>query len=517
MSSSEDLKKIIEKSFNYSGSSIILGAAKYQDEILNNCIIKAPLKTFNRHGLIAGATGTGKTKTLQNIAEKLSQQGVPTLLMDIKGDLSGISQQGSSNPKIDERHAKIGIEWKPSACPTELLSISGEKGVKLRATVSEFGPVLFSKILELNDTQSGVVSLIFKYCDDKKWPLLDIKDFRKICQYLQTDEGKNEVEKNYGLVSSVTIGAILRNLLELEQQGADQFFGERSFEVNDLLRTDNNGHGYCNILRLADIQSKPKLFSTFMLCLMAEIYATFPEKGDMDKPQLCVFIDEAHLIFSEASKALLDQIITIVKLIRSKGVGLYFITQDPTDVPEEILGQLGMKIQHALRAFTEKDRKAIKTVAENFPPSEFYKTSDLLTGLGIGEALITVLDEKGVPSPLIHTYLTAPQSRMDVISPAEMDAIVDNSRIAKFYNEVIDRESAFEILSKKLESIEEKEKEEQQEKEDEKEEKKTRGEKSTVEKVLNNSVTKTILREVTRGLLGVLGLKSSNRKKSSWF
>lgn len=346
---------------------------------------------------------------------------------------------------------------------------------------------------------------------------MDIKDFRKICQYLQTEEGKNEVEKNYGLVSSVTIGAILRNLLELEQQGADQFFGERSFEVNDLLRTDNNGHGYCNILRLADIQSKPKLFSTFMLCLMAEIYATFPEKGDMDKPQLCVFIDEAHLIFSEASKALLDQITTIVKLIRSKGVGLYFITQDPTDVPEEILGQLGMKIQHALRAFTEKDRKAIKTVAENFPPSEFYKTSDLLTGLGIGEALITVLDEKGIPSPLIHTYLTAPQSRMDVITSSEMDAIVDNSRIAKFYNEVIDRESAFEILSKKLESIEEKEKEEQEEKEEEKEEKKSRGEKSTVEKVLNNTVTKTILREVTRGLLGVLGLKSSNRKKSSWF
>lgn len=511
--SAEKLKSMVDASFSFQGTSIVLGTARLGDEILEKTLVKAPLKTFNRHGLIAGATGTGKTKTLQNLAEKLSANGVPTLLMDIKGDLSGISQPGTPNPKVDERHAKIGIEWTAKGFPTELLSISGEKGVRMRATISEFGPVLLSKILELNDVQSGVVSMIFKYCDDKKMPLLDIKDFRKICQYLQTDEGKKDIEKDYGLVSSSSVGAIMRNLLEVEQQGADMFFGERSFDVNDLLRTDSNGYGYCNILRLSDIQSKPALFSTFMLCLLAEIYETFPERGDLDKPQLCIFIDEAHLIFKEASKSLLDQIITIVKLIRSKGVGLFFITQDPTDVPEEVLGQLGMKMQHALRAFTEKDRKAIKTIAENFPPSEYYKTSDLLTALGIGEALVTVLNEKGIPTPLVHTYLTAPQSRMDIISPAEQDELISRSQLVRIYNETIDRESAFEILSKKLDSIHEEEATEKEE-----EPKKKAGEKSTVEKVMNSSVTRTIVREVARGLLGVLGIKSSTRRKTkSWF
>ena len=518
MPTKEDLKTLVDSAFNFTGDSIVLGTAKLGEEILENTLVKIPLKTFNRHGLIAGATGTGKTKTLQNIAEKLSSHGVPTLLMDIKGDLSGISQAGSSNPKIEERHAKIGLPWQAKGFPTELLSISGEKGVRLRATISEFGPVLLSKILEINDTQSGVLSLIFKYCDDNKLPLLDIKDLRKICQYIQTDKGKDEVEKNYGLVSSASVGAILRNLLEIEQQGADVFFGERSFDVNDLLRRDSNGNGYCNILRLADLQSKPKLFSTFMLCLLAEIYATFPERGDMDKPQLCIFIDEAHLIFNEASKALLDQITTIVKLIRSKGIGLFFITQDPTDVPEDVLGQLGMKMQHALRAFTEKDRKAIKTVAENFPPSDFYKTSDLLTALGIGEALVTVLNEKGIPTPLVHTYLTAPQSRMDIISPAEMDALVSQSQLVRIYNEEMDRESAFEILTKKLEAHEQAAKEEAEAKAEAKEEKIASNEPSTVEKVLNNSVTKIVIREVARGLLGVLGIKSGTRKKSNgWF
>lgn len=523
MANTEELKALVEKSFNFQGPSIVLGTAKLDDTVLENTLVKAPLRMFNRHGLIAGATGTGKTKTLQNLAEKLSANGVPTLLMDIKGDLSGISQAGSSNPKIEERHTKIGVEWKAAGFPTELLSISGEKGVRMRATISEFGPVLLSKILELNDVQSGVVSIIFKYCDDKKMPLLDIKDFRKVCQYFQSDEGRNEIEKEYGLVSSSSVGAIMRNILEVEQQGADVFFGERSFEVNDLLRRDSNGHGYCNILRLSDIQAKPALFSTFMLCLLAEIYETFPERGDMDKPQLCIFIDEAHLIFAEASKSLLNQITTIVKLIRSKGVGLFFITQDPTDVPDEVLGQLGMKMQHALRAFTEKDRKAIKTIAENFPPSDFYKTSDLLTALGIGEALVTVLDEKGIPTPLVHAYLTAPQSRMDVISAEEQDALVRSSELVSKYNEEIDRESAFEILTRKLEAASMRQEQEQEGgKEEEQEErgeaKRNPNEKSTVEKVMNSSVTKVIVREVARGLLGVLGIKSSSRRKSnSWF
>lgn len=518
MPTKEDLKALVADSFNFSSGSIVLGTAKLGDDILENTLVKVPLKTFNRHGLIAGATGTGKTKTLQNIAEKLSANGVPTLLMDIKGDLSGITQPGTANPKITERHEKIGIAWEAKGFPAELLSISGEKGVRLRATISEFGPVLLSKILELNDTQSGVLNLIFKYCDDNKLPLLDIQDLRKVCQFIQTPEGKKAVEKDYGLVSSASLGAILRNLLEIDQQGANLFFGERSFDVNDLLRKDSNGNGYCNILRLSDLQSKPKLFSTFMLCLLAEIYATFPERGDMDKPQLCIFIDEAHLIFNEASKALLSQITTIVKLIRSKGVGIFFITQDPTDVPDEVLGQLGMKMQHALRAFTEKDRKAIKTIAENFPPSDFYKTADLLTSLGIGEALVTVLNEKGIPTPLIHTYLTAPQSRMDVISEAEMDALVSKSQLAGIYNETINRESAYEILSGKLESHAQETEEKKAEKTDTKAEKKKKEEPSMIEDVINSSAGKVVIREVTRGLLGILGIKSSTRKKSGgWF
>lgn len=518
MSKKEELISMLDTAYKMSGTSIVLGAPKFEDEVLSGTILRAPLKTFNRHGLIAGATGTGKTKTLQNLAEQLSLNGVPTLLMDIKGDLSGISQAGTPNPKLDDRHAKIGVPWEAIGFPTEFLSISNEKGVKMRATISEFGPVLLSKILELNDTQSGVVSMIFKYCDDRQLPLLDIKDFRKVCQHLQTDKGKAEIENDYGLASSASIGAIMRNILEIEQQGADVFFGEPSFEVEDLLRTDSRGYGYCNILRLSDLQSKPGLFSTFMLCLLAEIYEKFPEQGDQDKPKLCIFIDEAHLIFKEASKSLLNQIDTIVKLIRSKGVGLFFITQDPTDVPEDVLGQLGMKIQHALRAFTEKDRKAIKTIAENFPLSDYYKTSDLLTALGIGEALVTVLNEKGIPTPLVHAYLTAPKSRMDVITQTELDAIVSSSNLAKKYNIELDRQSAFEILSGKLESHNKPENEPEEEQE-EKNVPKTRKEKSTIEEVMNSSVTRTIVREVTRGLLGVLGIKSSTtrRKKSSWF
>jgi DNA helicase HerA-like ATPase len=519
MNAPEDLKLLVDTAFAFSGPSIVLGTARLGDTVLEKTLVSAPLKTFNRHGLIAGATGTGKTKTLQNIAEKLSAHGVPTLLMDIKGDLSGIARPGTANPKIEERHAKIGVPWQAEGFPVELLSISGEKGVRLRATISEFGPVLLSRILELNDTQSGVLSLIFKYCDDKKMPLLDIKDLRKVCQYLQTDEGKLDVAKNYGLVSPASLGAIMRNLLALEQQGADAFFGERSFDVNDLLRRDANGRGYCSILRLSDLQDRPKLFSTFMLCLLAEIYATFPERGDMDKPQLCIFIDEAHLIFNEASKELLAQITTIVKLIRSKGVGLYFITQDPTDVPDEVLGQLGMKIQHALRAFTEKDRKAIKTIAENFPPSDYYKTADLLTALGIGEALVTVLNEKGVPTPLVHALLTSPQSRMDILTASEIDELERNSQMARLYNETIDRESAFEMLTKKLDAIEEDmkkvEEEKAEAKDQAKEQKKVKGEKSIIESVLNSGTTKTVV----RGLFGMLIKSMSGSKKgsSSWF
>ena len=334
------------------------------------------------------------------------------------------------------------------------MSLSEQPGVRLRATISEFGPVLFSRILDLNDTQAGVVSVIFKYCDDHQMPLLDLKDIKKVINYI-TEEGKEEIEADYGKISPSTTGTILRKIIELEQQGGDFFFGELSFDISDLMRYDQNGMGYVNILRLNDIQDKPKLFSTFMWSLLAEIYQQMPEKGDADRPELVLFIDEAHLIFSQASQTLLEQIETIVKLIRSKGIGIYFITQNPNDIPSGVLSQLGLKIQHALRAFTANDRKAIKLTADNYPLSDFYQTDQLITELGIGEALVTALSEKGSPTPLAATVLRAPESRMDVLTETEIEAINAQSKLVKKYGQEVDRESAYEMLTKKLEAANE--------------------------------------------------------------
>ena len=453
MSRTDDFLKEITEGNTNKGEYITLGSAMLDGETLTNTFVNVPLKTMNRHGLIAGATGTGKTKTLQVLAENLSEKGVPVLLMDIKGDLSGLAQPSPGHPKIDERHKKIGLPFEPKSFPVEVMTLSEQDGVRLRATVSEFGPVLLSRILDLSETQSGVVAVIFKYCDDNKLPLLDLKDFKKILQYA-TEEGKEEFTEAYGRISTASTGAILRKVIELEQQGAELFFGETSFEVDDLLRIDENGRGYINIIRLTDIQDRPKLFSTFMLSLLAEIYSTFPEQGDSGRPELIMFIDEAHLIFNEASKALLNQIESIVKLIRSKGVGLYFVTQNPTDVPEAVLGQLGLKVQHALRAFTAKDRKAIKLTAQNYPDTKFYDTADVLTSLGIGEALVSALNEKGKPTPLAATMMRAPMSRMDVLTESELGALLAKSKLAKKYNDEIDRESAYEMLNKKIEIAE---------------------------------------------------------------
>ncbi|HEY8400483.1 MAG TPA: helicase HerA-like domain-containing protein [Cytophagaceae bacterium] len=505
----------LKEGYTVKGESIILGAPIFENEVISDIHIQVPLKTLNRHGLIAGATGTGKTKTLQVIAESLSEKGVPVMMMDIKGDLSGIAAKGEKKPFIIERHEKIGIPYTPREFPVELLSISKEKGVRLRATVSEFGPVLFSKILNLNDTQSGIVSLIFKFCDDQRLPLLDLKDFKKLLQYI-SEEGKEKIEKEYGKISGASTSTILRKVIELEQQGADLFFGETSFDVQDLIRTNKNGDGYISIIKLTDIQDKPKLFSTFMLSLLAEIYSTFPEEGDLEKPKLILFIDEAHLIFEEASKTLIDQIETIVKLIRSKGVGIFFCTQNPSDIPPSVLGQLGLKIQHALRAFTANDRKMIKLTAANYPLTEFYNTEELLTSLGIGEAAVTVLSEKGTPTPLAATMLKAPASRMNILTDDEITEIVETSILADKYNKVIDRESAYEILSQKINSQDNVE-ERHVEKKEAKKEKSGRKEKSTLETVLESSITKqvgrTIFRELTRGLLGVLGVSGTSRKR----
>jgi DNA helicase HerA-like ATPase len=517
-----DVKKFTEEviaGYSPKGGSLTIGAGVLDGAILPEALVKIPLATLNRHGLIAGATGTGKTKTLQGLAEGLASHGVSVMMMDVKGDLSGIAMPGTPNDKITGRHEKLGIPWKPVSFPCELMSLSDQQGVRLRATVSEFGPVLFSKILGLNDTQSGVVSLVFKYADDKSLPLLDLKDFKKVLQHC-TNEGKEEIKREYGAISTASASTILRKIIEVEEQGAEKFFGELSFDVNDLLRLDDKGNGYIHIVRLSDIQDKPKLFSTFMLCLLAEIYQQFPEEGDMEQPKLVLFIDEAHLIFKEASKALLDQLESIIKLIRSKGVGIIFCTQTPVDIPPAILGQLGLKIQHALRAFTANDRKAIKMVSENYPETSYYKVDTLITELGIGEALVTALTEKGTPAPLVHTTLCAPGSRMDILTPDELEQLINSSEMYRKYSQEVDRESAYEILMGKISSAQSPEAEPESSPE-----KKTKAEKEegsvigdAIDSTVGRQVARTIAREVTRGLLGVLGLGgSSSRRKKSWF
>ena len=441
----------LSKRYSTKGEFITLGKAMLDGEVVTEVDVRIPLKTINRHGLIAGATGTGKTKTVQVFAEQLSHAGIPSLVLDIKGDFSGIAEAGIENSIITERYAKTKLPYQVQSFPVELMSISGEKGVKLRATVTEFGPLLLSKILNLNDTQSSIMSIVFKYSDDKGLPLIDLGDLKKLLQYLTDNEqGKADLKGNYGSISPASLGAILRAIVALEQQGATEFFGEPSFDVHDLLQI-RNGKGVVNILRVQNIQSQPQLFSTFMLSLFAEIYMTFPEEGDTGKPKFVLFIDEAHLIFKEASKTLLVQIETMVKLIRSKGVGIYFITQIPGDVPENVLSQLGMKIQHALRGFTAKDKKEISKAVENYPVTKFYNAGQLIQNLGIGEAFITALDEKGIPTPLVHTFLISPESRMDVLSDLEVSALTAQSALVKKYEKTINKDSAYEILTTRME------------------------------------------------------------------
>ena len=503
MNRREEFKEHINQGYTCKGDSIILGGAILDRETLKEAHIKVPLKTMNRHGLIAGATGTGKTKTLQVISEQLSERGVPVLLMDVKGDLSGIARPGEEKPFITERMSKIGLPYSTSGYPVELMTLSKQEGIRMRATISEFGPVLLSRILDLNDTQGGVLSVIFKYCDDNKMPLLDLKDLKKVIQYV-TEQGKQSLESEYGKISPSSTGVILRKLLELEQQDADLFFGEVSFDIRDLMRRDRNGYGYINIIRLTDIQDRPKLFSTFMLCLLAEVYNEMPEKGDTEKPELVIFIDEAHLVFNQASKTLLNQIETIVKLIRSKGVGVFFVTQNPMDVPNEVLAQLGLKVQHALRAFTAIDRQAIKLTAENFPIASFYKTDEVLTSLGTGEALVTALNEKGIPTPLAATMIRAPQSRMDILTPEELSSINRASELLPKYNQVVDRESAYEMLSGKIDAAQKRAAEEAERKERQKS-RAGAGGRSTTRRRTTSPVVK-VLTSATfiRGVMGIL-------------
>lgn len=511
-------QETIQNAYTFSGEHFLFGVAMEEGKAHSEVKVNIPLKTLNRHGLIAGATGTGKTKTLQFLAESLSNASVPVFMIDIKGDLSGIGAAGVVNDRITERCKLIGIDYKPSAYPIEFLTLSEEPGTRLRATVSEFGPVLLSKIIGLNDTQEGIVSMLFKYCDDHQLPLLDLKDLIRVLQFMN-NEGKDEIKEMYGNISTQSTGTILRKIIELQQQKADAFFGEKSFDIDDLMRISDDGRGILSVVRVSDMQDRPKLFSTFMLQLLAELYAGLPEAGDLEKPKMIMFIDEAHLLFQEATSALLQQMETVIKLIRSKGVGIYFITQNPTDIPQAILSQLGLKIQHALRAFTAKDRQDIKKVAENYPETTFYQTEDLITQLGIGEAFVTLLNEKGIPTPLVHTMVCPPTSRMDVLTEEEIKAIVAQSKLSTKYNVTIDAKSAYEILNEKLAQAGEIETPKS------KEEKvsSAKQEKGTLETILSNPVARQVGRTaasiLTRSLLGVLGISSTTRRKksTSWF
>ena len=432
------------KAFPAGHASITLGAVCHDGACNPSPTVRIPLSTMNRHGLIAGATGTGKTKTLQLIAEQLAAQGISVFLADIKGDVSGIGAPGAPNDKIAARAKDTGYDWKPRGFPAEFLSLTGSRGAQLRATVSSFGPLLLARVLDLNETQASVLSMVFKYCDDKGLLLLDFTDLRAVLTYL-ANEGAGEL-KDYGGMSKQTVGVLLREMIELEQQGAEAFFGEPEFDLDDLIATAPDGTGRVSVLELTDVQDRPALFSTFMLWMLARLYHDLPEMGDLDQPKLCFFFDEAHLLFRGASKALLEQIDQVVRLIRSKGVGVYFVTQSPKDVPANVLAQLGNRVQHALRAFTEDDQKALAAAARTFPKTTFYDIEETLTTLGIGEAFVTVLAENGAPTPPFVTRMIPPASRMAPLSEQEMAAALGGSAQVRKYSQAVDRHSAREML-----------------------------------------------------------------------
>ncbi|MGW6978079.1 helicase HerA-like domain-containing protein [Streptomyces sp. NPDC054932] len=436
----------IAAGYAFTGPALDLGALLWDGQCLPGRQIRIPLAVLGRHGLVAGATGTGKTKTLQLIAEQLSAGGVPVFLADIKGDISGISAPGTPSERIDERARDVAQPWEPGGFPCEFYSLGGiGPGIPVRSTVTSFGPVLMSKVLQLNRTQEQSLGLIFHYADTKGLELIDLKDLRAVVAFLVSDQGKSEL-KGIGGLSTVTAGVILRALTAFEQQGASEFFGEPEFDTAEFLRTAPDGRGLVSVLELPAVQDKPQLFSTFLMWLLADLYNDLPEVGDLEKPKLVFFFDEAHLLFDGASKAFLSSITQTVRLIRSKGVGVFFVTQTPKDVPADVLAQLGNRVQHALRAFTPDDAKALKATVKTFPRTA-YDLEELLTRLGTGEAVITVLSEKGAPTPVAATRLRAPQSLMGPIAEADLERAVKSSLLWSRYAEPVDRESAYERIS----------------------------------------------------------------------
>ncbi|GAA1545395.1 helicase HerA-like domain-containing protein [Brevibacterium picturae] len=512
----ETLQKL-KSGYAFDSPTLELGVALNEDEPDKDTPISIPLSMLNRHGLVAGATGTGKTVTLQVLAEQLSRAGVPVFASDIKGDLSGIGAAGEASEKLSKRLEASGQDWKASANPTEFYTLGDSGlGTPLRATVTSFGPILLAKVLELNDTQESVLSLVFHYADTVGLALLDLSDLRSVLNFLTSDEGKADLD-GIGGASKATVGVILRKISELSAQGGDVFFGEPEFDTADLLRLDDNGAGIISVLELQKLYQSPALFSTFLMWLLADLFQDLPEVGDADKPSLVFFFDEAHLLFADASKAFLQSVTQTVRLIRSKGVGIFFVTQTPKDVPEDVLAQLGSRIQHQLRAHTPNDAKALKSTVQTFPTSD-YDLEELLTTLGIGEAVVTVMDPEGAPTPVAPTRMRAPESQMGPMSEDEIHAAVAASPQHEKYGTAIDNESAREILTKRLEAGSQAHDEEQaaankvafpedsaqgsgsgsgKQKEEEE---------SMFSKVVKSSAfrqfTRTAVREITRGIFG---------------
>ena len=443
-----DFDEAIRAGYAFEGPAVVIGAAVHDASVHADLPVRVPLAMLNRHGLVAGATGTGKTKTLQVMAEQISAAGVPVFISDIKGDISGLAAPAEPNDKITERVAATGYaDYAPTAYPVEFLTLDRDgKGTRLRASVSSFGPILLSKVLELNDTQQSVLALAFKYADDRRLPLINLDDLRALMNHLNGDRGKAEMAE-YGGIATATAGVIIRKIVELEQQEADAFFGAPEFDVSHLMRQAADGRGIVNVLELADMQDRPRLFSTFMMWMLARLYATLPEIGDPDRPKLVFFFDEAHLLFRDANETFLEQVELVARLIRSKGVGVFFVTHAPADVPAAVLGQLGNRVQHALRAFTPDDLEIVKATARTFPVTELYDVERTLTSLGIGEALVTALSPKGVPMPTVHTMMRPPRSLMAQVAPSVIDAVVAASPLTATYAADQDPESAKELLA----------------------------------------------------------------------
>ncbi|MEJ5090151.1 DUF853 family protein [Sphingobacterium faecium] len=511
----EDQALFIEKvkaSYNPKGTYIYLGAGILDGNILAEAQVNLALKMMNRHGLIAGATGTGKTRTLQLIAEQLSDSGVPVFMLDVKGDLSGLAVEGKTNQALIDRGNAVGVPFQPASFPVELFSLTGNKGTTMRLKVSDVGPILLARILELNDTQTGVLAAIFKYAQDHNMPLVDFNDIKKLLSYLADGPGSEEIKDDYGKISTSSSGTILRKIVAIEQQGVAHIFGEKEFDIQDLFQKVD-GKGVISLLNISDVQDQPVLFSTFLLSILAQLFKNLPEVGDLDKPKLVFFFDEAHLLFKDASKAFMTQVEQIVRLIRSKGIGVFFCTQSPTDVPETVLAQLGNRVQHALRAFTPNDAENLRKTVKTYPKSDFYAIDQILTSLGTGQALITVLNDKGIPTEVVATHLVPARAVMGPADAVTYDQLLKQSDLYTKYQQREENRSAAEIIDEKMQIATQQQEQLSREKEEAKRSKSTSRRQTPLE-AAQKTATTTLAREGVK-LLGKLasGLLTAFFKK----